>query len=328
MRERLRREREGARSLRPEAGAFDDKLRGNAREFFGLFRREAFAVGGVLFKAVRPLRDEFLVVEVFLDENADHARDECGVGADAGLQVDVGDFGGLRAARVDRDDLAAALLRGLNGLPPAHGLRPDVRGENEVDLGVGRGRAPVVGHAEVEFFGHHAARAAADRRFRTPGDGTEVAREAIDGGTRFLRVARVEHHAVGTVLLARGEHVGGDLLVGFVPGDAHPARIGGALGVRALHRVEETVWIVEALQGRPALGAEPVVGIFLPVVDAVDDVSFRFEANAAGWHVVAGVANRKARPGFFGGGAVGLRKDRRGGGKRRGKRAGAQKRAS
>ena len=34
----------------------------------------------------------FVAVEVFLDEDADHARHERGVGADAGLQVDVGDM--------------------------------------------------------------------------------------------------------------------------------------------------------------------------------------------------------------------------------------------
>ena len=301
VRGRLRGEREGTGTLRPETRPFDDELRRDARQFFGLFRREFFDVRLVGFKAVRPFLDEGLVVEVLLDEHAAHARDQGGVGPDAGLQVNVRDLGRLRAAGVDRDDLAAAVLRGHDRLPPVEGLRPNVRRENEIDLGVGRGRAAVVGAAEVEFFGHHAARAAPNRRLRAPSGGTEVARQAVDRGTRLLRVASVEHHALGAVLLARREHLRRDHLVGLVPTDAHPTGVLRALRVRALHGIEETVRVVEALERREPLRAEHVPRVFRPVLDLEDGVPLRMEADPALRDVVAAVADDVARPGLVGG---------------------------
>jgi hypothetical protein len=50
-------------------------------------------------------------------------------------------------------------------------------------------------------------------------------------------------------------HLVGNRFHGFVPGNAHPTRVVFALGVRALHRVVQTVGMVGRLQGRLALAA-------------------------------------------------------------------------
>ena len=296
VRERLRGERVASRPLRPETSRLHDEFGGNARFLFCVLGREALAVLAKFSETVGPVPNESLVVEVFLDDEADHRHGERRVGADARLQMDVRDFGGLRAAGVDRDDLAAAFLGGNDLLPPSHRLRPYVRGEDQEDLGFGRRRRTDVGRTEVELFGHGAALTAGDGRLRRIVVRTVEARQALHGGTRFLRVAAVKERFLGSVLFTHAQEFRSDGLIGFFPGDAHPTRVLRTLGIGSLHRIEKTVGIVESLQRRKALRAEDMIGIFLPVVDSGDDVAAGLKANAAHRHVIAGVANGIAGP--------------------------------
>ena len=320
VREALRREREGAGAFGVHAGRGHDVGGGHAGDLLGLFRGEGLAVGGKLFKAVAPLLDELAIVEAFLDENADHAHGKRAVGAHAGRQMDVGKLGGLRATGVDRDDLAAAGLGLDEGLPPAQRLCPDVRRHDHEGArlfgrhGARRRTAP------GELLGLHAAGAAGGRRFVGPVHGAEMTGKTDDGRTRLLRVARIEHHAVSTVLLPDAQKIFRNHPVGFLPGAADESGILAALGIRALHRMEQTIRVVESLERRQPLRAEDVAGVLLPVFNRFDHVPACMELDAARRHVVAVVADRIAGPLPGGFGGSGNRNEHAGGRARNGKR--------
>ena len=96
-------------------------------------------------------------------------RGKRGVGAHFELQMYVGDFGRLRAARIDRDDLHASGLGGKHHVPPTYRLTPAVRGADHEDLGFRAGRRADVFDAEVERFADKTPRAAGGGTFGAPG---------------------------------------------------------------------------------------------------------------------------------------------------------------
>ena len=126
--------------------------------------------------------------------------------------------------------------------------------------------------APGELLGLHAAGAAGGRRFVGPVHGAEMTGKTDDGRTRLLRVARIEHHAVSTVLLPDAQKIFRNHPVGFLPGAADESGILAALGIRALHRMEQTIRVVESLERREPLRAEDVAGVLLPVFNRFDHV--------------------------------------------------------
>ena len=62
-----------------------------------------------LVEALHPLGDELLVVDAFVDDHVEHAERERAVGAGPQLQVMGRAAGHPGVARIDRDDLRAAL---------------------------------------------------------------------------------------------------------------------------------------------------------------------------------------------------------------------------
>ena len=152
--------------------------------------------------------------------------------------MNVGLFGDLGAAHVHDDELHAAGLRGEKTAEEAVGLRPcAVLADDHQALGL---RAHAAGDftAVGEFERMHHGEVAGHRAFAAVVRRAEVARKAHDGRTRLLRVAAVEHHAVGAVLGLHGRKPFGDGLDRLVPRDADPARVLGALGCGALDRIE------------------------------------------------------------------------------------------
>ncbi|CDA42947.1 unknown [Proteobacteria bacterium CAG:139] len=210
--------------------------------------------------------------------------------------MDICDFCGFGSSGINRDDLAAACFCGLNGFPPTQGLSPNVGSHNHVDLGVFRRCGTVVRLSEVELFSHHAAGAASGRGFRGPSGRVEITSQTINRGSRFFRVACIEHDGFGTVFLFGGEHVGSDGLVSLIPGNTNPARIFCAFGGRTLHRIKQTIRVIQALQSAHAFRAEPVTRIFFPVLNTDDVIALCLELNSAGRYMVARIANGKARP--------------------------------
>ncbi len=66
-----------------------------------------------LFEAIRVLGQPVARQQVFLHEDAQHGREQPRVAARLHLQVDVGQVGGLRAARIDDDEAALGVARDL-----------------------------------------------------------------------------------------------------------------------------------------------------------------------------------------------------------------------
>lgn len=103
---------EGRRALANDGRAFGyedvtgflKRLDGDIADFRRLFQGEFGAVLPVLFKAVRPVLDEILIVGIVLDEVVGKAQRECAIGSRADLQVHVGEvLRGRRDARIDYD---------------------------------------------------------------------------------------------------------------------------------------------------------------------------------------------------------------------------------
>ena len=106
------------------------------------------------------------------------------------------------------------------------------------------------------------------------------------------RGAAHEKHGLAAVLVHELMELLGDGAVRLIPGDAHPARVGGTLGIRALHGVVDAVGVVGGLDGRLALGAavahrvERRLGIALDldraaVLHGDDDAALVLAAGAA-----------------------------------------------
>ena len=210
--------------------------------------------------------------------------------------MDISDFRGFRSSRINRDDLAAACFCCLDGFPPTQGLSPNVGGHDHINLSIFSRRGSVVGLPEVELFSHHAAGAARGGGFCGPSRRVEITSQTINRGSRFFRVACIEHDRFGAVFLLSGEHIGGDGLVSLIPGNTNPARIFCAFGGRTLHRIKQTIRVIQALQSAHAFRAEPVARIFFPVLNTDDVIALCLELNSAGRYMVARIANGKARP--------------------------------
>ena len=296
MRDRLTREHHRGGAVGEHAGRLHDVVRRNAGFLFNILGREGFAVFDELFIARAPLVDELALYESFLHEDADHAPGKRAVGAGLYLQVNVGLFGNLRAARIGDDELQAARL-----------LREEIPEEP-----VGRGPGAVLAddHAALRLRARtardfsavgklkrmHVGEVAGHRAFAAVIGAAEIARETHDGWTGLLRVAAVKEHAVGAVLFLHGIELLGDRLDRLVPADAHPARICRTLGRRALHGVKESIGVVEPLERRNALRAEEVIRMFVPVFNADHGIAARLEMDAAHRHMVAGIADGPAGP--------------------------------
>ena len=162
--------------------------------------------------------------------------------------MDVGLFGDLRTARINDDQFETAGLLTEQIVEELVRRRPAaVLTHDEAAPGLGRGSSGDFG-AVGEFQRVHVREVARDRAFATVVGRAEVTRKTHDGRTRFLGVAAVKEHAVGTVLRLHLVEIFGDYLDRFIPRNTNPARIRTPLGVHAFHRVKQTVRVVKALQ--------------------------------------------------------------------------------
>ena len=94
---------QGRLGLREQARGGADLIGGDPGDRLGPLRREFFHMRGELGEAVRPLRDERLVIEFLADDHIQHRKRERIVGARPDLQPEVRLFGEHRAARIDHD---------------------------------------------------------------------------------------------------------------------------------------------------------------------------------------------------------------------------------
>ena len=272
---------EAARPLCPKAGCLNDVFGGDAGDFLCAFGRPVFDVFRKFRKSMRPFFDEGLVVKIFLDDHMDERRADRRVGADFRLQMNVGDFRGFRPSRVDRDDLATAVLGPHDLVPPRELLGPAVARADEKYLRVVIWGRTLIRLTEGQFFGNGATLTASDGRLCPPMIGTVKTGKALHGRTRFLRVAAVKEDVFGAVFVADLQETGGNEFVSLVPTAAHPTRILRALRVGTFDRVEQAIRVVKALDGRVGLRAEGMFRVFLPGRHADHGVPAGLEFNAA-----------------------------------------------
>ena len=256
---------------------------------------------------VGPALDVEILVELVLNDDVHPGKGQCAVGAGLEVHVDVGlvaqvgharvdgDVGVGRGSDIDRGATALVVVGDLGGAAP-----------RDEDAGTVGGGHPGVGELG-DHLGGHVARALAD----LPG-GHRVGRadHLQPCGIGVLgpdaRGAAHEEHGLAAVLVLKFLELFGNSIKRLVPGDAHPARVGGALGVRALHGVVDAVGVVGGLDGRLALGAavahrvERRLGVALDldraaVLHGDDDAALVLAAGAAAGadelHAVALVAH-------------------------------------
>ena len=234
-----------------------------------------------------------VVVQLVLDDDIGPGKSQCAVGAGLEVHVDVGLVAQVGHARVD-GNVGVGRLGEVNRGTAALVVVGDLGGaapRNE-DAGAVGGGHPGVGVLGDHLSGH-VARALAD----LPG-GHGVGRtdhlqpRSIGMLGPDARGAAHEKHGLAAVLVHELMELLGDGAVRLIPGDAHPARVGGTLGIRALHGVVDAVGVVGGLDGRLALGAavahrvERRLGIALDldraaVLHGDDDAALVLAAGAA-----------------------------------------------
>ena len=259
-------------------------------------------------RRVRPTFQELPVAQVVLQDEVAPAERQRVVGAGAQRQPVLGGTSQVRLARVHRDEGVGATgdvhhgaggvvvvrLRLLGG--PLHELRGVVDqlgprpGLHVVDT------AGEVARALAHLVGGHDVR------------GAEQKQRHAGIGLHAPLTARAAPGEGGLVAVLRGDlqDVVGDGLVGLVPGNAHPAGIVVALGVRALHGVLDAVGVVGRLNGRLALGAVVAHGeeAVLVALGANDLAVLHVHPHAALHLAAAAAAGADARDRRFGGGGV------------------------
>ena len=257
--------------------------------------------------SIGPALDVEILVEIVLDDEIDPCQTQGAVGAGLEVHVDVGLVAQVGHARVnrhigissrgdvDRGTAALVVVGDLGGSAPGD--------ENARAVGGGH---PGVGELG-DHLGGHVARALADLPGgHRVGRADELQPRTVGVLGPDARSAAHEEHGLAAVLVLELLELLGDGAVRLVPGDAHPARVGGALGVRALHGVVDAVGVVGGLDGRLALGAavahrvERRLGVALDldraaVLHGDDDAALVLAAGAAAGadelHAVALVAH-------------------------------------
>ena len=256
---------------------------------------------------VGPALDVEILVELVLNDDVHPGKGQCTVGAGLEVHVDVGlvaqvgharvdgDVGVGRGSDIDRGATALVVVGDLGGAAP--------RDEDAGAVGGGHPGVGVLG----DHLGGHVARALADL---PGGHGVGRADHLQPRSIGMLgpdaRGAAHEEHGLAAVLVHELMELLGDGAVRLIPGDAHPARVGGTLGIRALHGVVDAVGVVGGLDGRLALGAavahrvERRLGVALDldraaVLHGDDDAALVLAAGAAAGadelHAVALVAH-------------------------------------
>ena len=234
-----------------------------------------------------------VVVQLILDDDIGPSKSQCAVGAGLEVHVDVGLVAQVGHARVD-GNVGVGRLGEVNRGTAALVVVGDLGGAapRNVNAGTVGGGHPGVGVLR-DHHRCHVARALAD----LPG-GHGVGRtdhlqpRSIGMLGPDARGAAHEKHGLAAVLVHELMELLGDGAVRLIPGDAHPARVGGTLGIRALHGVVDAVGVVGGLDGRLALGAavahrvERRLGIALDldraaVLHGDDDAALVLAAGAA-----------------------------------------------
>ena len=205
---------------------------------------------------VGPAAHHGVVVGLVLDDPVEPAERQRAVGAGAQRQPDVGFLGKRRHARIDAD-----VRRGMRG----HVRNGAVSG---VVVGVLHGGAPLQVHLRLglhlhpggtHLVGHDAcpvARALADLVGQVRVRRTEQLLHALVGAKRpHARGAAHNEDGLSAVLIDDLAQALARQLEGLVQGDAHPTGIIGALGVRALHGVTQTIGVIGRMHGRLRLRA-------------------------------------------------------------------------
>ena len=223
-----------------------DLVGGDPSDRLGPFRRELLHMRGEFGEAVRPLRDEGLVVEFLADDDIEHRQRERIVGAGPDLQPEVRLFGERRAARIDHDG-ARIVRERLHHIEARLAVRPrqhrvvtpkedasrrhvaGVIADREIAEGQNRGvdpRMEALGEARLAPIG----RAERMAETRHPAD-------------MMAAGAGPERDGLGSVLFANCQQALGDLVERVVPGDALP--LAGLTFALAPQRIFQPVRVVD-----------------------------------------------------------------------------------
>ena len=248
-----------------------------------LFDRIVLHARFQLVEAVHPLGDEVLVVDALVDDDVEHAERQRAVGAGPELQVMRGAAGRPGIARIDRDDLRAA-LHAVDDPVPVEGVGTAVRrilapGDDHL------GRHPLrivvaplqelraVDHAEIAHDRLHGAEprrvaGLAGEAELAPVGAAEAVGEERDRPADIAAGALREDHRFGAVLLADFLQPPLAGVEGLVPAD----RLEFAFAARAhaLERPRDAVGVVHVLLEREHARARAalVPGIVLVALDA------------------------------------------------------------
>ena len=235
-----------------------------------------------LGELTHPALAELVVLEAFVEDDADHAGEQRRVLARADLQVDVGERREFGAARIDHDQLHAVGLAAAHHHEWVGALQPADRGvrrhhrvvaDRHVDVGVGEAlvaRLPATEAEPGEALGRlvdgdrgverHRVDALVERTGRADGD-----RVLVPTGTG------VRGHRPRTVGVDDPTEFGSDLVEGFGARDLLERAVGSATqGSAQTIRVGHLVGELATLDARVALeervvhdaadGDHPVVG--------------------------------------------------------------------
>ena len=268
----------GAGAVRGDkAGSIADVVGIAPGDFGRLLGRPLRAALAPLVKAVAPLLDEVVVVEVLFHDDMVHGHRDRRVGAGADLDLHRGLCGHPVDHRVDDHELRAA-LHGVSDPEAleAVGVRAQrVRAPDED--GSRNGEVGVVHHLLVELakVGHRVAAHEGNGRGRARNGAGVAGEQRTEGVRRAERVvddpgdlpadvAAGAHHAedrlaaiafaVNLVL-----HVVGDVVEGFIPADALEGVDVAAIFLLAKQRVLQAVFLIACLMQVQAARAQTAV---------------------------------------------------------------------
>ena len=274
MRQRVRR---GSSEL---AGDAPERLGGDFGERRCPFRRVGRDFLRQLIKAERVRRDEFMVVEVFADDDVEQRQMESQIGAGLDRQPFRCFGGGLGEARVKIDDLRAALDRcaqfaGLRGGDGFHQVAPGQDDVLKLVVVDARRFFHAVGHQVGDDHGVEAETA-----LRAVVGRTEGVEQVFE-----LRLAEVvgrrKDHRLRAVLLLDFEHLAGGQVERFVPGGL--TKLAFAALADADQRRQNAVGVVGVHQPGLAAHAKMAFGMrmFGVAVELDDAPVFHFGDQAA-----------------------------------------------
>ena len=287
-----------------------DGLGGNLGDLRRPFHAVFHAALLELVPAVAPLLHEVVIVQVFVDEHADEAERQRRVGVGAQLQVVQRAGGKPVHARVDVDELGAALQKLDDGMAPravrigAQAVAPPVQQVlrlHEFGVVVASGQAVGEVVLDVARAADHGAHRVARSHAREAGlrvalvSGHADARRGVGHVAARLTTRAGEHgQAVRAVLFLALLDFFLDLVVRPVPRDPLPGVGLAAVGRVAVHGMHDAVRVVDQVEHAQAAHAQTPFG------DGVVHVAFDLDALAV-LHVSAHAATHavaaRRRPG-------------------------------